>query len=444
MNESILNHLFLPCYLPSVATDDSLLGDNHQNEYLLLECMNEFLRTIQLSDGDNPLKNIQVLTDCFSRWSARQKSENISVQNIQTVLENLPSGSFTPFYIQAQNAAILIEIEPNNSSRPLLSSWQVLLPMDQLTSSVLCHSSSFPVTKYRLNAISELTSPVHCELLVDFMTNTIEYLPAYQTSREDASISNLPQSHYVCQWWIQQFKDIQSDCTAHPTVQFKKKHREHIRLSKENVPFRRSGLWMTMKTVIEIILTKEFGEIGILIYKLFVTRFLTYILDTRQKTVSTDLLVHCIRKIVRRMNKIESRLASFTSNNDDDVNKWIQYNKEVIEIKIDEISPKSFCQDLVQTTSSVQQFSSSTDTNFSSPAIYQHTCVQLRQFLADNSLDESIIITTSSSSGHTNDLFDIDPPDNVQFYSHLMSTMNYTTGTALTRVEIWVASHLEK
>ncbi|CAF0959459.1 unnamed protein product [Adineta steineri] len=436
MNESILNHLFLPYHLPSTANDDFLLGNNNKNEFLLLECMDEFLRITQLVDGDNSLRNIRVLTDCFSRWSVRQNSQNISIQNIQTTLENLPSGSFTPLYMPAQNAAIVIEIESNNISRPLLSSWQVLLPVDEITSSVFCHYSSFPVTEYRLNEISELTSKINCELLVDFMKNTIEYLPSH----------NLPKSHYVCQWWIQQFKDIQQNSNGNSLIQFKKKHRDHIHLNKEDVPFRRSGLWMTMKTVIETILTKQFGELGILIYKLLITHFLIYILDTRQKyskqrAISMDLSIYCIRKIVRRMNKIENRLALITID-DNDVDRWIRHIKKIIEIKIDEIFPKSFCQDIVQTTSSAHQFSSSSDTDFNSTAIYQHACVQLKTFLNDNRLNKPV--ETRSSDDNTDDFFDINYPDNIQFYSELMHKMSYTMGTALTRVEIWVTSHLQE
>ncbi|CAF1128844.1 unnamed protein product [Adineta ricciae] len=445
MNESLLNHLFLPYHLPSCAADDYLLKDNHQKEFLLLECMNEFLRTTQSCDGDESLRHIQVLTDCFSRWSAWQESHHVSAQNIQSTLENLPPGSFTPLYIRAQNAAILIEVESDEIARPLLSSWQVLLPMDQITSSVLCHYSSFPVIEYRLNDRSELTSKIDCELLVDFMTNTIKELPFYQSSQH-VTIRNLPESHYVCQWWIQQFKDIQQNCDANSSVQFKKKHRDHIRLGEgNNVPFRRSGLWMTMKTVTELILTKQYGEIGILIYKLLITRFLTYMLEkyAEQRTISMDLLLFCIRKMVRRLNKIDSRLV-LTRVKDNNVDRWIRYNKQVIEMKIDEFFPKSFRQDIVQTTSSVDECSSMGETDFHSPAIYQHECVQLRKFLHDNSSNESLEAPSSDDEGDPNHLFDTNHPDNIQFYSDLMNRMDYTIGTALTRVEIWVATHVKE
>ncbi|CAF4311598.1 unnamed protein product, partial [Adineta steineri] len=67
---------------------------------------------------------------------------------------------------------------------------------------------------------------------------------------------------------------------------------------------------------------------------------------------------------------------------------------------------------------------------------------QLKTFLNDNSLNEPV--ETRSSDDNTDDLFDINYPDNIQFYSDFMYKMNYTMGTALTRVEIWVTSHLQE
>ena len=77
MNESILNHLFLPYHLPSSANDDFLLGNNHQNEFLLLECMNEFLRMTQLSDDENsiPPKNVE---------SKNAEGKNVEVKNVES------------------------------------------------------------------------------------------------------------------------------------------------------------------------------------------------------------------------------------------------------------------------------------------------------------------------------------------------------------------------
>jgi len=82
MNESILNHLFLPHYLPSPAADDFLIQDNHQNEYKILECMEEYLNSFESTDATISLPIFRLLTDCIQHWSVLQNPQNISVSNL--------------------------------------------------------------------------------------------------------------------------------------------------------------------------------------------------------------------------------------------------------------------------------------------------------------------------------------------------------------------------
>ncbi len=139
MNESILNHLFLPFYLPSSSENDFCIRSNHRNEYIILECMNEFLNLYESIDASMVLPIIRILIDCTQRWSMLQKTSKLSISNLKSIIEQLPSGAFLPMYFHAQNAAILVEIDEKNINQSLLSSWQVLLPIDTITSSIQPH-----------------------------------------------------------------------------------------------------------------------------------------------------------------------------------------------------------------------------------------------------------------------------------------------------------------
>ena len=98
-------------------------------------------------------------------------------------------------------------------------------------------------------------------------------------------------------------------------LNLRKKSRDQIRCKYAFCsPFRRSGLWMTIKIVFQIILTKHFGQIGNLLYKILITHFLFYVAQKEQKTMSSHLLVHCSREIVQRLNKIDN-MPSTTDNN---------------------------------------------------------------------------------------------------------------------------------
>ncbi|CAF4958708.1 unnamed protein product, partial [Rotaria socialis] len=261
MNKSVLNHLFLPHYLPSSVDHDYFLQNNHQYEYIILEYMKNYFNQLESTKETSKFSIFSVLISCVKHWSILQNPQTCTEGNLQSIITQLTPGSFLPLYFHVQNAAILIEIEKNNIHQPLVSSWQVLLPTAEITSSFVPHLSCFPVTAYRLNDRSQLGSLAHCELLVDFMRNTIEYATSYKASRQVSETRNVPESHYVCQWWIQQFEGITIESNSNRFIQFKKKHRDQIRWSNTLLPFRRSGLWMTIKVVFHIILTKRLGRI---------------------------------------------------------------------------------------------------------------------------------------------------------------------------------------
>jgi hypothetical protein len=92
----------------------------------------------------------------------------------------------------------------------------------------------------------------------------------------------------------------------------------------------RSGLWMTIKVVFHTFLIKDLGDISTVLYKLLITHFLMYVIHTINHSdenlkMSTDVLVHCVRKIVRRLNKIECLLESIEM---DHIKEWVRHTKD--------------------------------------------------------------------------------------------------------------------
>jgi hypothetical protein len=443
MNESLINHLFLPQYLPSSADDDFLLQNNHQNEYMLLECMKGYLNSFESIDTPNSLPIFRILTDCIQRWSILQNPQNISVSNLQSAIGQLPSGGFLPLYFHAQNAAILIEMDEKNTNQPIISSWQVLLPTAEITSSIVPHLSCFPLTTYRLDDRSQLMSKVHCELLIDFMFNTIEYSKSYKASHELNEIRDVPESHYVCQWWIQQFNRIKVESNSNVSIQFTKKHRDHIRYNTGLLPFRRSGLWMTIKVVFQTILIKRFRHIGTIVYKLLITHFLTHVIYTKKFSpdcnIATDVLVHCIRKIVRRLNKIEGLLLSIELN---DVRKWIHHTKQEIEMKIDEILPKLDWYESIRKSEKKDNKLVMTNLELNHSEIHGHLCLGLKAYLNNrNSSEPSELFPYVNNYDENVNLHQV---NDIPSIVDLTKKFNYTISIALIRLEIWVETYLEQ
>ncbi|CAF0949279.1 unnamed protein product [Adineta steineri] len=441
LNTSIFNHLFLPYDLPTSADADYLLQYKHRNEHKFLESFNEFLRS---SASEKTLPVFSILKNCFENWLAIQNIENCTISNLQSTIKKLTPGDFLPLYFHAQNAAILIEVD-ENPLQPLISSWQVLLPTEMVTSSLqpyLCHHST---PTFRLSDISQVTSSIECELLVEFMTNTIEYPKSSKAFYSFDETREVPSSHYVCQWWITHFPEIKNENLDNTSIQFKKKYREQIRCksSYSTSPFRRSGLWMTMKVVLQTILIKRLGKIGNIVYKLLNTSFLIYFVYMRQTLkdiqLSNDLLVYCLRKIARRLTKIENMSLATDSN---DVKQWIEMIMKQIKNKIEIIFPKSDWQNHIYVNDKqINQF------NRNQSEIYEHSCTKLKEYLKKRSQvlsssyrsfsrDYNSVKLVSTSIQHE--------ANKLPFVTALSNSKNKTINFALTRIEIWVKNYLEQ
>ncbi|CAF4228672.1 unnamed protein product [Rotaria sp. Silwood2] len=225
--------------------------------------MKDYLNSFQLTDTKIPLPIFRILIDCVERWRLLQDPQTISVSSLQATIKHLPPGCFLPLYFHAQNAVISIEIDKNNSNQSLISSWQVLLPTEAITSSLVPCLSCFPVTTYRLNDRSQLISKAHCELLMDFMLNTIEYSKSYKNFRNVDETRDVPESHYVCQWWVQQLQGIKIESNSNKSCRVKKKHRDRIRWNNAALPFRRSVL-IRMEIWVESYLEQWISRLSVL------------------------------------------------------------------------------------------------------------------------------------------------------------------------------------
>ncbi|CAF5118190.1 unnamed protein product, partial [Rotaria sp. Silwood1] len=436
----MLNHLLLPSGLPTSADADYLIQYKHQTEHKLLESFNEFLESLA---PQKTLPIFSILKNCIQNWSVIQNIKNCTISNLQSTIRKLTPGDFLPLYCHTQNAAILIEIDENPLNQALISSWQVLLPTETVTSSLQPYISYYPTPTFRLSDSSQLTSSVQCELLVEFMTNTIEYPKSPKASYLFNETREVPIAHYVCQWWITQFSGIKNENLADTSIQFKKKYRDQIRCKciYSTAPFRRSGLWMTMKVILQTILTKRLGNIGNVVYKLLITNFLAYFIHMRQASkdtqISVDLLVHGLRKIVRRLNKIEHMSLTTDLN---DVKQWMKTVTEQIKEKIEHIFPRSDWQNHIHINEKqIHQL------NPNQPEIYRHSSTKLKDYLKRPQLSSSyrpfscdynsVQLVSTSIKNEDNEL---------PFVTALSNSKNKTIGFALTRVEIWVQTYLER
>ncbi|CAF1396340.1 unnamed protein product [Adineta ricciae] len=443
-DDSIVHHLFLPCKLPNSADSDYLIGNDHKNEYELLESFIEFIESLK---GKFHHTVFADLIRYLRRWAFLQDPNKLSNVNLQETIKQLVPGDILPLYLHYQNAAILIEIENRSGvEHTLISAWQVQLSTKNVTSSLLPHFSCFPVPVYELPDRSELQSKAHCELLIDLMQNPLEHNQTHRVSGLFDETRDITVSHYVTDWWISHFSGIRNGHRSISLISFNKKHRDQIRWKDALLPFRRSGLWMTMKTVVQTILIKRLGKLGTIVYKFLITYFLTSTIHKRQTSITdskldVDLLMHCSRKIVRRLNKIDHLRSTIE---DKDLFVWVNAVMEEITLRLGEIIPYSTWQFSIQKSRYTRGRLSTMMVDVDRLQTYQHSCQQLKSYLSASKQHFLQQQPSINYGQNTSMLKDLEINDELPSPTILTCSSTYTDDAGLMLVEIWIETRLQQ
>ncbi|CAF4660036.1 unnamed protein product [Rotaria sp. Silwood2] len=272
---------------------------------------------------------------------------------------------------------------------------------------------------------------------MNFMNNTLEHNQSYKSSRAFDETRDVSVSLYVCHWWITQFQEVDIENPIKQGIQFTKKHRDHVRWDNALLPFRRSGLWMMMKVVLETILMKNFGNFGNVVYKLLITYFLTYVIYTRQKRIDSkinlDLLIHCLRKIVRRLNKIDNLSLIIDL---DTVKEWIENTKRNIKQQLDEIIPILAWQRPIERKEQEALKLLTIELNKSYSEIYQHSCAKIKVYLAKRASNSSNLPSSNNCPYFGTINMSVETKMTLPPLAHFINQLKYTTEVALNRVEL--------
>ena len=437
LNDSILYHIFLPCHLPKSSADDFLAGNDHHNEYQLLQAMRNFLMSLE---GPRRPPGWSVLLPCISRWTRCQHPNNVSPLVLQEAIDKLKTGDYFPLYFTTHNAALLIAVEPDQS---LISAWQVQLSTRNITASLMSHFSCFPAPLFELPDRSELRSAAHCELLLDLLRNSLEYRQAYRNSRSFDETRDITMSHYVTDWWINHFQRINPASRNARSIPFRKKHRDQIRWKDADLPFRRSGLWMVIKTVLQTILADQLGQSARLVYKLLITSFLTDFLHARQLAadctiLNVDLLMHCLKKITRRLNKIRLQWNNIEQN---EVARWTEHAFNDIELKLRALLPNCPWQTPIEQDKDKRQRSLKIPSNIADITFYAHSCPKLAAYFSESNSSQASQ-SWASQTQHNALTFD-QSKEELPAPRTLTSATTENTGIVLTIVEHWLEKNLD-
>ena len=268
-NSDLIPHIILNRKLPSAAVD---------NDIELLKVFNE---KVQKSTVNQDIKQL------FEQWKETQHEEMIELRM---------GGKYSAFYVKEQNCGVLIEM---NKDRVIYSDFQCALD-----SEIVLQGNDHMVTIPSSNvSIPKLTNIVDIENELNEMYLTT-YLRAMTQStkggQEFDEIRNVS-STVMMSYFKSCLMDSKSKDVEGPV--FQKKFKDDVVWDNAKVPFRRSGMYMCLKAILQLVLIREMGEEdGTLIYKAIILDLHCHILETSD--VNSHLKVEMLNKIGRRMAKL--------------------------------------------------------------------------------------------------------------------------------------------
>ncbi|XP_035705453.1 uncharacterized protein LOC118434914 [Folsomia candida] len=308
LGEDEITHIFFLKKLPGVDTANNSV---HRN---ILRLMRSTLRActtqFQIPRTRETFKNWTQFEDIF---------ESPLAERISVSVRNIKDGDLIPFYLHCQNAGIILSSEKTDATTPVLvlSSFQTSCKSEFVMSQNGDLLVTFPEQSIRINKSEILHSQEFGTTLELLMTTTfsIAQEKATKAGKKVEETRDVVDPMFVTDWLTHLLCNENSE-TYHDFPQIRKKIRDDVVLGNNvGVPFRRSGLWTTVKVVLQLSLIKELGlEYGIFVFKCVMLLAMTKALEhfhenlTIEKYSShgTDKKVQMMRKISRRLIKLNS------------------------------------------------------------------------------------------------------------------------------------------
>lgn len=121
---------------------------------------------------------------------------------------------------------------------------------------------------------------------------------------------------YISEWLLTSLSNKDSKIvTGHNFPEIVKKVRDDVIYKGGDFPFRRSGLWMTMKVVLQLNLEKELRhDAGKCIFKMIIIHFASkmceFLLSSEYRTIDTGLAMQMLAKLGRKLDKLSTKWES--------------------------------------------------------------------------------------------------------------------------------------
>ena len=311
--EFLINHVFLPYKLPAFMDEI-----DYEKEPLFLKIISKAVDIVSnlgsLNESYNEIKRM------MKEWEIIQKNVNFEGNRLSEKIKNLKTNQVLPLYLKEQNACIIFKYTPD--SRFIFSAFQVSASNNQVMSANTDLIGLFPKFSIFVHNEYILRSTVFANQLADLTRNKISFAISNKSGQTQYEMRDVPEPKLVFDWLPAVLVGVNSSIIVENDQKVLKKIRDDIVFQKNKLyPFRRSGMWMSIKVVLQLRLCELFGEFeGKIIYKIVIAIVISNL--CQDAVVDSDLKLQMIKKLARRIYKL-NLLPKFKSKNNSLVAKVI-------------------------------------------------------------------------------------------------------------------------
>ena len=290
----IVSHMFLPRLLPQ--TEEPNLSEIEDVIVSIFETALDNCSTRQVSETLKTLSSIQgFLTKGFA-------------PKISTAIKSIEDDKLIPIYLRSQNAAFILSKLPNSEDL-IFSGFQAAIKSGEIMGVEEDRLICIPEINLTIPNSTMVNSLAFAQQLCFLHSKSVQMATPESTKGGQSfkEVRDVQDSLMVTEWLPSLLAN--EDCQVSDKIPIiTTKIRDEIVLGKKkNIPFRRSGLLMVVKSVMRIRLELTYGKKnGQCMYKAYMLYVLVYVLKLYEKIKPDDWdsLIQMMAKIARRLHKL--------------------------------------------------------------------------------------------------------------------------------------------
>ncbi|KAG0619346.1 hypothetical protein M758_4G132600 [Ceratodon purpureus] len=292
----VVNNIFLPRKLPQ--SDFPSEG----------EFVREFAQV--LAEDVTYFPALKEAERMMKAWSWVQRA-SVNWEFVHESINRLQPGETFSLYLRAQNAGITISLKDEPVSKlpsATLAVFRVAASASKVMQAKGDLSDVFPSWAVTTDA-ERVRNEVFAKQVADLAnTGFVEMLPKSKKAGKGVpETRDVVDPSYVTRWLLLAVAGESIITGETGVARVRNKIRDDVLWNDTELPWRRSGEYMTVKIVLQSTLVGKLGEQhGLISYKYILIQVMTRILRQNYKNLETDVVLQMLSKFARRLSKLRN------------------------------------------------------------------------------------------------------------------------------------------